>query len=254
MSIQYLKREGLNDLAYVHTQGDENHPAIVFLGGYKSDMQGTKATHLEHFCISQGLEYLRLDYSGHGASGGQFVDGTIGQWADDASAVISHVIGGKRPIILIGSSMGGWIAMILTGRGMFNVTALIGIAAAPDFTRDMFNHRLNDEQRAAIMQNGRVEIPNDYSDEPYILTKALFDDGQEHFVLDGRVTIKTPMHLLQGKMDKDVPWQWAENTAAHFGHDTVKITYIDDGNHSLSRPEDLEILERAVMDFVQNEK
>lgn len=250
MRVKYLKRNigdnGQPDLAYIFTDGDNARPAVVFLGGFKSDMHGTKAAYLEAQCKARGQAFLRLDYSGHGLSGGNFEEGMVGIWAQDAADVIDSVIGKSRAIILVGSSMGGWIAMILVGRGEFNIKTLIGIAAAPDFTKDMYNHRLTDEQRAAIERDGQVELPNDYDDNPYILTKALFDDGAKHFVLDGSVAINCPMHLIQGKEDADVPWSWAEDTANHFGREKVKITYIDDGDHRLSRDEDLEVIDGAV--------
>jgi len=250
LNVKYLKRQNRPDLAYLFTEGDSQLPVVVFFGGFKSDMHGTKAEYLEEQAIKRGQAYLRLDYSGHGLSGGKFEEGMVGMWADDAADVIESVIGKEREVILCGSSMGGWIMMILAGRDVFNTKALVGIAAAPDFTKDMYNHRLTDEQRAAIERDGQVDLPNDYDDAPYILTKALFDDGARNFVLDGSVKISAPMHLIQGKEDADVPWQWAEDTANHFGRDQVHITYVEDGDHRLSRPQDLELIDSVIQQSI----
>lgn len=248
MDCQYLERPGKNKLAYCYTpaKGEgKKLPTVIFLGGFKSDMNGTKANFLEEQCKSRGQAYLRLDYSGHGLSGGDFKDGTIGQWKSDALAVFDHI--NPDEAVLIGSSMGGWIALLLAKERPHQIVALIGIAAAPDFTNDLWYNRLDSKQREIIEQQGFVELPSQYSDEPYIFTKALFDDGQEHFLLDQEQDLSIPMTLLQGMLDPDVAWETAIRIQNAFSKSEIDIVFIDDGDHSLSRPEDLELLDHEVV-------
>lgn len=241
--VDYLERKNKPDLAYIHTKG--SGPAIVFLGGFKSDMHGTKAEYFEAQAKAACREYLRLDYSGHGLSYGKFEDGTIGSWAEDARDVIEHL--GLRDIILVGSSMGGWISLLLAQR-MIGVKAIVGIAAAPDFTKSLYEKHLSPQQREEMNRNGLVKIPNEYSDEPYIFTKALIDDGAENSVLDRDGKIGCPIHLVQGKQDPDVPWETAELIKEKFPQ--TKITYINDGDHRLSKPDELDIIWRAISENV----
>ena len=246
MSVQYLERDGKNKLAYHYTPPkNKDLPTVFFLGGFKSDMNGSKATFLEKQCKSRGQGYVRFDYSGHGGSDGDFVDGTIGGWADDATAMFDHIAAERA--ILIGSSMGGWISLLLANKRSESVEALIGIAAAPDFTKDMWFNRLTDAQRQEIETKGRADLPNDYSDEPYILTKELFDDGENHFLLDKPQNLDIPMTLLQGMADPDVPWETTVRIQNAFEKADVDIVFIEDGDHSLSRPEDLEVLDHELM-------
>ncbi|MBI1302098.1 MAG: alpha/beta fold hydrolase [Alphaproteobacteria bacterium] len=216
----------------------------MFLGGFKSDMKGTKAVFLENFCKERGQAFLRFDYSGHGESGGSFEDGTIGQWFQDAKEIIQHVIGEKEAVI-VGSSMGGWIALLYLLSDDINVRGVIGIAAAPDFTED-FLAQLNDEQRAVMKKTGRLELPNDYSEEPYVFTQALIEDGAHRALLHQIYNIKCPIILLQGKLDPDVPWQKAEKIKECFKSSRIEIHYIENGDHRLSREEDLRLLAECV--------
>ena len=176
-SIQQIDGPNGTLLAYAKTDGEG--PAIVFLSGYKSDMEGTKAVHLEAWAKAQGWAFLRFDYSGHGASGGVFEDGCIGNWARDAQAVIEATCDG--PVVLVGSSMGGWIASLLTQR-MDRVVGFVGIAAAPDFTEDGFWAGFSEDERRQVMEEGRIALPSDYGD-PYIVTRRLIEDGRDHLVL-----------------------------------------------------------------------
>lgn len=245
---QILEREGQPDIAYVYTPADisamSTLPPVIFLGGFKSDMAGTKALYLEEQCLKRGQAFLRLDYSGHGVSGGKFADGTIGAWKDDALAVIDHL--GLRGAILVGSSMGGWISLVITIQRPEIAKAFVGIAAAPDFTDDMWFNRLNDAQRSEITQNGLIAIPSGYSEDPYIITKALIENGRENFVLDKTHPVRIPMILLQGMKDADVHWDVPEDIKAAFPAADVKIILIEDGDHRLSRPQDLELLDKKV--------
>ncbi len=242
---QYLISPQGNKLAYKYTPTkDTNLPAIVFLGGFKSDMEGTKALYLEEECAKRGQEFLRFDYSGHGISGGEFVDGTIGSWLADTQTMLDKIVQSPK-VILVGSSMGGWIALRLLLKNQARIKGMIGIAAAPDFTRDI-RAQMTPEQHKQVEEQGRLEEPNDYSDEPYIFTKALLDDGEEQSLLHETYDNTIPIILIQGKLDADVPWKKAEKIKNCFGLSNVEITYIDDGDHRLSRDEDLKILGKHV--------
>ncbi len=241
-----LIRKNRPGLAYIHSpatpEGFGASP-VVFLGGFMSDMHGTKATYLEAQCRMRGQEYLRFDYSGHGLSEGKFEDGTIGLWKDDALAVFDHVI--KRSAVLVGSSMGGWIALHLALLRPEQVRAVVGIAAAPDFTQGMYEEYLTEAQKREIAEKGFTEMPSNY-DAPYIITRALIEDGKKQLLLDRDHDLALPIRLLQGKKDDQVSWQTALTIKEKFKAADVEITFIDDGDHSLSRPEDLAILDRQV--------
>ncbi len=242
MNVSYI-----NNLAYMHSKasGDgKNLPAVMFLGGFKSDMNGTKAIYLEEQCKSRGQEFVRFDYSGHGLSGGEFTDGTIGSWKNDVLEIMDNVI--TRDVILVGSSMGGWISLLLLFERGERIKGMVGIAAAPDFTRDI-EAQINDKQRATIEKIGWLEIPNDYSDEPYIFTKSLLDDGSKHSILDKQHDVDIPIILIQGKQDTDVPWGKALKIQKSFKDSNVEVVFIDDGDHRLSRPQDLEIIDKYIV-------
>lgn len=243
--MQYLNRKDKPDLAYVYTEG--KGPMVVFCGGYASDMQGTKATYFEEQCKVRGQAYLRLDYSGHGQSGGAFENGTIGIWKQDALDVLDHV--GQRPVVLIGSSMGGWVSLLIAKERPDLVQALIGIAAAPDFTIDLYENRLNDAERREMEENGLVRQANEYSDEPYIYTKALIEDGKDNLLLNEPLNLKAPVHLFQGKLDDDVPWQTALKIKEAVTGDQVHITLIEDGDHRLSRDQDLALINEKIIEL-----
>ncbi len=246
MTLQTLIRKNKPDLAYIKTEGQA--PTVIFLPGYKSDMEGTKATYLESRCKDKGQGFLRFDYAGHGVSGGDFKDGTIGSWTQDALDMIDSVTDGD--LILIGSSMGGWIALLAALKRPERVKGLIGIAAAPDFTEGLYTREFNDEQRQTIDEQGFIEIPNEYSDEPYIFTKALIEDGRDHLLLEKGIDLCIPVRLIQGMKDADVEWQTAhriknaiEETAAQPDCD---VLLIEDGDHRLSRPQDLDMIEKKL--------
>lgn len=246
VNIMFLERKGLPKLAYVHTQASEegkNLPVVVFLGGYRSDMTGTKAMYLEAQCRARGQAFLRFDYSGHGQSGGKFEDGTMGAWKYDALDMIDHFV--KEPVILVGSSMGGWIALLVAIARPGLVAGLIGIAAAPDFTEELYGH-LSKAQKEELEKSGRVQIPNDYSDEPYPFSKEFYQEAKDHLVLTRPRTFSFPVRLLQGKKDMDVPWQTTEKIRSVFSSTDFSVILIEEGDHRLSRPEDLEILDRQV--------
>jgi pimeloyl-ACP methyl ester carboxylesterase len=215
----------------------------VFLPGFKSDMTGAKALETEAFCVAHGLACLRLDYAGHGASGGRFEDGTIGSWTEDAVFLIDRLTEGE--LVLIGSSMGGWIALLAALARPDRVAGLIGIAAAPDFTEDLIWDAMTPAERDAILQKGVLYAPNQYGD-PYPITSRLIEDGRTRRLLDRPIPLDCPVRLLHGQRDPDVPWQTALRLAERLEAEQVTVTLIKDGNHRLSRPEDLALLRQAL--------
>jgi pimeloyl-ACP methyl ester carboxylesterase len=219
-------------------------PGIVFLGGFNSDMTGNKAEALSAFCAAEGRAFLRFDFSGHGASGGRFVDGTIGRWAEDAACVLDRLTQGKQ--VLVGSSMGGWIALLLALQRPERVAALLGIAAAPDFTARI-TETLPAEARAAIARDGVWHRPSAYGD-PCPITRALLDEGDKHMLLrgGGTVPISAPVRLLHGQRDPDVPWRTSLQVAEAVAGDDVQVVLVKDGDHRLSRPQDLALLRRTL--------
>lgn len=229
------------ELAWAKLAG--RSPTVVFLPGFRSDMNGEKATSLAAFCAGRGQAMLRLDYSGHGASGGRFEDGTIGRWTDDALAVVDALSSG--PVVLVGSSMGGWISLLVALARPQRVAGLIGIAAAPDFTEVLMWQAMTFEQRATVMRDGVLHLPSQYG-IPYPITRALIEDGRAHLLLDGPIAIECPLRLLHGQRDPDVPWKTALRIAEQVTGEDVQVVLVKDGDHRLSRPQDLALLRRML--------
>jgi pimeloyl-ACP methyl ester carboxylesterase len=229
------------ELAWARLDG--RSPTVVFLPGFRSDMTGDKATALAAFCAECGQAMIRFDYSGHGSSGGGFQDGTIGRWAEDALAVIDRLSEGK--LILVGSSMGGWIALLAARARPGRVAALIGIAAAPDFTEALMWEAMTFEERANLMRDGVLHVPSQYG-EAYPITRALIEDGRTHVLLDGPIAIDCPVRLLHGLRDADVPWEMALRIAEQVTSHDVEVALVKDGHHRLSRPHDLALLCRTL--------
>ena len=219
-------------------------PGIVFLGGFRSDMTGTKALFLEEYCRRRGQAYLRFDYFGHGASSGDVALGTIGRWRDDAVAVIDSLTEG--PQILVGSSMGGWIMLLAALTRPERVAALVGIAAAPDFTEELLWPRLSPEQRRAIEEQGAVTLPSDYNPAGYLYTRALIEDGRRHLLLGGPIPLDIPVRLLHGLADASVPWQLSLRLAERLTSRDVAVTLVKGGDHRLSSEADLARLEQTL--------
>lgn len=215
-------------------------PGVVFLGGFRSDMTGTKAIHLEDWARARRRTYLRFDYSGHGQSDGAFEDGCIGDWANDAARAIANLTEG--PQILVGSSMGGWIALLMAKRMPERVAGLLGIAAAPDFTEDSMWAGFSDTQRAALMQDGRVELPSDYSDAPDVITRRLIEDGRDRLVLREPLPLPFPVRLLQGTADTDVPQEVALRLLAHMDCPDARLTLVKGADHRFSGPAELALI------------
>jgi esterase/lipase len=247
MSVEYLTRENKPTLAFVHTQATENAsnaPIVMFFGGYRSDMEGTKAVFLENMCAARGQDYVRFDYSGHGLSDGAFADATIGDWMEDALSIFDHIVAGRQAI-LVGSSMGGWIALLVARARAPQIQGVVGIAAAPDFTEVIYN-ALSETQKTTLMEKGVVGVENDYSDEPYHYSKAFYEEAKSHLLLTQNTDIPYPLRLVQGKNDIDVPWQTAVKINDALSHNDSEIILIDDGNHRLSRPNDMQIIDAQI--------
>lgn len=230
-------------IAYHKTDG--TGPGVVFLGGFKSDMEGTKAIHLEAWAKTQGMAFLRFDYSGHGQSSGAFEDGAIGDWAEDAYEAIEALTSG--PQILVGSSMGGWISSILIAKMPEKIAGFVGIAAAPDFTEDSMWAGFSEDQRAELARSGKVSLPSDYG-EPYVITKRLIEDGRQNLVLRKPLITHFPVRLLQGTNDADVDLSVALRLLEHVQGDDVRLTLVKGADHRFSTPECLSLIETAILE------
>ncbi|PLR08040.1 alpha/beta hydrolase, partial [Caulobacter flavus] len=235
-------REENQRLAYRRIDGEG--PTVVWLGGFHSDMTGTKAQVLADQALATGGSYVRFDYFGHGESSGAFRDGTISRWRADSLAVIDDVTEG--PLVLVGSSLGGWLACLAAIARPERVKALVLIAPAPDFTDKLMGPELSDEARAAIARDGFWIRPSEYDDGGYAITRDLLEDGARWSILPGPVPIDAPVRVLQGGQDEDVPWTHALELANALKGDDVVFSLIKDGDHRLSRPQDLERLVAAV--------
>jgi pimeloyl-ACP methyl ester carboxylesterase len=227
-------------------------PGVIWLGGFKSDMKGTKAVALDEHAAKTGRACIRFDYSGHGESSEKFEDGTISSWLEDAIAVFKSRA--KGPQIIVGSSMGGWIALLLA-RALATdpslsenakLAGLILIAPAPDFTEELMWKNFSADVKQEIETQGAWQRPSAYGDDPYPITKRLIEDGRKHLVMDKPIQAKCPVRILQGVLDPDVPWQHAMKLVSCLAQDDVTMTLVKDGDHRLSRPEDIERLLKTV--------
>ena len=232
-------------------------PGLFWLGGFKSDMQGTKAAALDQWAGVQARACLRFDYSGHGESGGDFSEGTIGRWLEETAAVFAAFARG--PQVLVGSSMGGWLALLLArelkrqaAAGAAPAASLAGlvlIAPAVDFTEELMWKKFSPEVKRQIETAGAWQRPSQYSEAPYPITRGLIEEGRRHLLLGGLIETGCPVRILQGVQDPDVPWEHAIALTSRLAHDDVVLTLVKDGDHRLSRPEDIERLLAAVAEF-----
>ena len=227
-------------LAFHRIEGEG--PGIVFLGGFRSDMTGSKATFLQDRAAGRGRAFVRFDYSGHGASEGRFEDGTIGRWAEDARAVLDACEG---PQVLVGSSMGAWIALLIAREMPDRVRALVLVAAAPDFTEDGFWADLSDILRAKLMREGRVAVPSEYGD-PYMVTKALIEDGRSHLILREPLPLPMPVRMFRGTRDTAVSEAQTLRLMRHADAPDLVLTIAKGSDHSFSAPGDLERIAAAI--------
>ncbi|MBP8931131.1 MAG: alpha/beta hydrolase [Paracoccus sp.] len=218
-------------------------PGVVFLGGFRSDMQGTKALFLEEWARVQGLPFLRFDYSGHGESSGAFEAGCIGEWFADAMAVVEALTEG--PQVLVGSSMGGWISLLLARSLPGRIAGLVTVAAAPDFTERGFWAGFSELEQAKLMREGRLLRPSDYG-EPYIITRKLIEDGRDHLLLQAPLDLPFPVRMLQGTADADVPVLWATDLIAHATGKDMRLTLVKGADHRFSDGECLGLIAAAV--------
>jgi pimeloyl-ACP methyl ester carboxylesterase len=227
-------------------------PGLFWLGGFNSDMRGTKAIALDAWAAERNRACVRFDYSGHGESGGAFVDGTIGRWLEETVAVFEQFCAG--PQVVIGSSMGGWMALLLAREmarrpaGRASLAGLVLIAPAPDFTEELMWKGFSPEARHQIETNGVWLRPSAYG-EPYPITRALIEEGRNHLLLGGSIDAGCPVRILQGAQDPDVPWQHAFALAHRLPADDVVLTVIQDGDHRLSRPQDIARIIAAVAEI-----
>jgi pimeloyl-ACP methyl ester carboxylesterase len=227
-------------------------PGLLWLGGFKSDMRGTKAAALDCWAREQGRAITRFDYSGHGESGGAFADGTIGRWLEESRAVLEAFC--CEPQILVGSSMGGWLALLLArelagAASRPPIAGIVLIAPAVDFTEELMWKRFPPEVKRQLEEIGAWTRPSAYSAEPYLITRGLIEDGRRHLMLGGMIETGCPVRILQGVEDPDVPWQHAVELVSRLAQDDVVLSLVKDGDHRLSRPEDLERLLAAVAEF-----
>ncbi len=231
-------------IAYHLTDG--TGPAVVFLGGLKSDMGGTKAVYLEDWARKSGRAFLRFDYSGHGESDGAFTDGAIGDWFEDACAALGLLAG---PVVLVGSSMGGWISLLVARAMPARVAGLVTIAAAPDFTEDSMWAGFDADQRRTLAQDGQVALPSDYG-EPYIITQRMISEGRDRLVLRDPLALPFPVRSLQGTADADVDMSVALRLLDHGESPDMRLTLVDGADHRFSDDRCLKLIETAIEDVL----
>ncbi|UYY76741.1 alpha/beta fold hydrolase [Sphingomonas sp. R1] len=230
--------------ALAHHYSPGAAPTIVFLPGYRSDMQGSKVLALEAWAQARGQAFLRFDYRGCGASPGAFEDHTLADWRDDALGLIDTLVEG--PVVLVGSSMGGWLMLLVAKARPQRIVGMVGIAAAPDFTAWGFTA----EEKRLLVEQGRLEQPSAYSDAPMVTTRAFWESGEAHRMLDAPIAFDGPVRLLQGQCDEEVPWELALRLAATIRSENVQTWIVKDGNHRLSRDGDMRLLLRATEDIL----
>lgn len=228
-------------IAYVQTKG--KGPGVIFLGGFKSDMTGNKALHLETWAQRTGNTFLRFDYSGHGQSNGHFEDGAISDWFEDALAVLELTDG---PQVLVGSSMGGWISLLVARHMPQKIAGLVTIAAAPDFTEDKIWSGFSPQQRDTLEAAGKVELPSEYSEDPYVITRRLIEDGRQHLIFPTPLELPFPVRFLQGTADVDVKPSVALRLLEHAQGPDIRLNLIKSADHRFSNTECLALIEQSV--------
>lgn len=224
-------------------------PTVVFLHGFKSDMTGAKALALEGFCGRRRQAFVRFDTFGHGASSGAFTDGCIGRWTEDVLAVLDELTDG--PVVLVGSSMGGWLMLLAALQRRQRVAGLLGIAAAPDFTEELVWQRFSAEQKRRLLTEGQVPIPDCYGGDPYPMTRLLVEDGRRHLLLGDTIGLTCPVRLIQGLRDDDVPWRTALRLQEQLASEDVEVVLVKNGDHRLSTSADLERLQAVLEELLR---
>jgi len=247
MTIEFLTvAEGT--IAYQRQIGDAHKPGIIFLCGYASDMARSKACFLAQKCVEENINFIRFDYSGCGQSKGNFADGTIGRWCEDSLTVLDQLTEG--PQILVGSSMGGWMGLLMAQKRATRIKAFIGIAAAPDFTEELVWKQLTDKRRKILLRDGEIYDDDAPSDHQVPMTLKLIEEARNHLVLRTVMKITCPVRLLQGKKDTEVPWSYAQRIADHIANIDTRITLIENGDHFLSTEENLRLLWQTIAEFL----
>lgn len=245
-TTEFLSLADGSALAYRHLPGVT--PGILFCSGFNSDMQGNKALALDAWCREQGRQFTRFDYFGHGQSAGRVEDGCIGRWRDDALAILDQVTSG--PQLVVGSSMGGWIMLLVALARPERLCGLVGLAAAPDFTRQLAEN-LSPEQQRQLADTGYADLPNCYDDgEPYRIGNHMLEEGAAHLLLKAEIPLNLPVRLIHGQRDEDVPWQLALTLAEKLSGSDVEIQLVKDGDHRLSEPADLQRLRVTVKELL----
>ena len=248
----FLTSTTQNKIAYEAIPADgmgKNLPGVIFCTGYRSNMNGTKATFLRDMCQARGQAFVRFDYSGHGESGGEFTATTVSHWLDDLLYIIDNIADKNRPHILVGSSMGGWLSILAALKRPEKIHGFIGVAAAPDFTEKLVWNNLSPKQKETLDTQGVLSQPSQYGGEPYVITKDIIHDARAHIVLDKQHPFPHPVRLIHGHLDQSVPAIWAEKIKQSLLSDDCVITYVDDGDHFLSREQDLNLLAEAIIEL-----
>lgn len=250
-SARFLELPNGKQIAYHKTEGSA--PTVLFFGGFKSDMTGIKAVSLEQWCQANKRAFVRFDYSGHGQSSGTFESGTIGEWLDDALAVIDQLT--KGPLILIGSSMGGWLSLLAAIARPERTHALITLACATDFTQRLLLPMFSAEEKQQLHAQGSLLIPCDYDDQqPYPITRDLLDEGENHLLLDASIPIHCPVRMFHGMQDPDVPWDFSRRTCEQLESNDATLTLIKQGDHRLSEPADLQLIFSGLEQLVSHQR
>jgi pimeloyl-ACP methyl ester carboxylesterase len=239
-----------NYIAYHKTEGKQNKPTVIFLGGFMSDMNGTKATALEKFCIDKTYSFIRFDYIGHGQSSGKFTDGTISIWKDNILSIMDNL--SRGPLILIGSSMGGWLMLLAALERSDRIVGLIGVASAPDFTENLIWEKMSDAEKKEMREKGFYKLKSEYGESPYPITMDLIEDGRKHLLLQNKININCPVRLLHGMQDMDVPCHLSIKIGEQLTTDNMCVNLIQNGDHRLSEPEHIELLCTTLKEMINS--
>jgi pimeloyl-ACP methyl ester carboxylesterase len=239
-----------NYIAYRKTEGKKNKPMVIFLGGFMSDMTGDKATALEKFCLEKGYGFIRFDYIGHGQSSGEFTDGTIGIWRENVLSVIDELT--SDPLVLIGSSMGGWLMLLAALERPKHIKGLIGIASAPDFTENLIWEKMSDEIKAELKATGIHRLKSEYGESPYPITLNLIEEARNHLVLHDKININCPVRLIHGMEDEDVPSSLSVKLGEQLTTENMCVHLIAKGNHRMSTPENIQMICNTLEEMVDS--
>lgn len=257
MNPSYLQLKDGSKIAYHKLPANDTaKPSIIFIHGFKSDMEGAKALAIEEFCQTKSLGFIRFDCTGHGSSSGDFLDGTIGRWSEDLISVIDDLSEG--PQILIGSSMGGWLMLLSALKRPDRIAGLIGIAAAPDFTEELIWNALSEEDKEALLRDGIYHQPNEYTDsydeepEPYIITQLLVEEARNNLLLAQPIKINCPIRLIHGQKDADVPVETASRIKEKLASDDVEIIISPEGDHRMSNSADIELITSTLENLLKS--